>query len=69
MTIQTTDTAITYRRMSEYDLPAAHALSQTLRWPHRFEDWQFVLGLGAGFVAEEGGAVIGTGLYWKQGEQ
>lgn len=68
MTIQTADTAIAYRSMIENDLPAAHALSQTMRWPHRLEDWQFVLALGAGFVAEEGGAVIGTGLCWKQGE-
>ncbi len=68
MTIQPTDTAIAYRRMTEHDLPAAHALSQTMRWPHRLEDWQFVLALGAGFVAEEGGALIGTGLCWKQGE-
>ncbi len=68
MTTKTTDTAIAYRSMTEHDLPAAHALSQTMRWPHRLEDWQFVLVLGAGFVAEEGGAVIGTGLCWKQGE-
>lgn len=69
MTIQTTDTAITYRRMTENDLPAAHALSQAVRWPHRLEDWQFVLRLGTGFVAEEGGAVNGTGLCWKQGDR
>ncbi len=68
MTIQTADTAIAYRSMTEHDLPAAHALSQTMRWPHRLEDWQYVLALGAGFVAEEGSAVIGTGLCWKQGE-
>jgi GNAT superfamily N-acetyltransferase len=55
--------------MSEADLPAAHQLSQTLRWPHRVEDWHFVLRLGTGFVAEEAGAVIGTGLFWKQGQQ
>lgn len=65
MTIQTT--AIVYRPMTEADLPAAHALSQDVRWPHRLEDWQFVLRLGTGFVAEEDGAVIGTALCWKQG--
>ncbi len=69
MTIQTTNTAITYRRMNENDLSAALALSQAVRWPHRLEDWQFTLRLGSGFVAEEGGAVIGTGLYWKQGDR
>ncbi len=68
MTIQTTPTGITYRRMNGNDLPAAHALSQTVRWPHRLEDWQFVHRLGTGFVAEEGGAMIGTALCWKQGD-
>ena len=63
MTIQT------YRPMNENDLPAAHALSQAVRWPHRLEDWQFVQRLGTGFVAEEDGALIGTGLCWKQGGQ
>ena len=65
MTIQTS--AIAYRSMNENDLPAAHVLSQAVRWPHRIEDWQFVQRLGTGFVAEENGAVVGTGLCWKQG--
>ena len=55
--------------MNESDLPAAHALSQGLRWPYRFEDWQFLLRLGNGFVAEQSGAVIATGLCWKQGDR
>ena len=60
---------ISYRRMNENDLAAAHALSQGLRWPYRLEDWQFLLRLGTGFVAEENGEVIGTGLCWKQGDK
>jgi predicted N-acetyltransferase YhbS len=60
-------TAITYRAMREADLPAAHALSQAVRWPHRPEDWHFALCLGTGFVAEEDGAVVGTALCWHQG--
>jgi GNAT superfamily N-acetyltransferase len=67
MTPQAQATAIVYRRMDERDLPAAHALSQALRWPYRLEDWQFLLRLGTGFAAETDGAVIGTGLCWKQG--
>ncbi len=63
----TTYTAITCRPMREDDLPAAHALSQAVRWPHRPEDWQFALRLGTGFVAEEDGAVAGTALCWHQG--
>lgn len=60
-------TAIAYRPMGESDLPAAHALSQAVRWPHRPDDWHFALRLGTGFVAEEGGAVVGTALCWDQG--
>jgi predicted N-acetyltransferase YhbS len=67
MLTQTNSSALTYRRMNEGDIPAAHALSQAVRWPHRAEDWQFVLRVGTGYVAEQDGAVIGTGLCWKQG--
>lgn len=68
MTIQTTDTAITYRRMTETDLPSAHTLSQAVHWPHRLEDWQFVHRLGTCFIAEEGDGAVGTALCWKQGD-
>jgi GNAT superfamily N-acetyltransferase len=54
--------------MNGNDLPAAHSLSQAVRWPHRSEDWQFVHRLGTGFVAEENGAMIGTAMCWKQGD-
>jgi GNAT superfamily N-acetyltransferase len=60
-------TAITCRAMREPDLPAAHALSQAVRWPHRLDDWTFALRAGTGFVAEEDGAVVGTALCWRQG--
>jgi GNAT superfamily N-acetyltransferase len=69
MTSQTTDTAITYRCMTENDLGGAHGLSQVVRWPHRLDDWQFVFRLGVGFVAEQDGAPVGTGLCWKQGDK
>jgi predicted N-acetyltransferase YhbS len=68
MLTQTNPAAVTYRRMHEGDISHAHALSQAVRWPHRTEDWQFVLRAGTGYVAEQDGAVIGTGLCWKQGE-
>lgn len=69
LTLVKTATGVSYRRMDESDLAAAHALSQGLRWPYRLEDWQFLLRLGVGFVAQECGAVIGTGLCWKQGDK
>ncbi|MCS0632501.1 GNAT family N-acetyltransferase [Telluria mixta] len=68
MLTQTNSTAVAYRRMNEDDISAAHALSQAVRWPHRTEDWQFVLRVGTGYVAEQEGTVIGTGLCWKQGD-
>ncbi|HZX28314.1 MAG TPA: GNAT family N-acetyltransferase [Telluria sp.] len=69
MNSPTDGAAVMCRRMHEGDIPAAHALSQAVHWPHRPQDWQFVLRLGTGFVAEQDGAVIGTGLCWKQGER
>lgn len=64
---QASNTAIAYRRMTEDDLPSAYGLTQVVRWAHRLEDWQFMHRLGTGFVAEENGLVIGTGLCWKFG--
>jgi ribosomal protein S18 acetylase RimI-like enzyme len=49
------------------DLPAAHALSNALKWPHRIEDWQFALSLGQGVVAECDGKILGTALSWQWG--
>lgn len=58
---------ITYRRMTEDDLSSAHGLTQVVRWAHRLEDWQLMLRLGTGFVAEENGTLLATGLCWKFG--
>lgn len=67
LTVVTSATGVSYRRMNADDLPSAHGLTQVLRWAHRLEDWQFLHRLGAGFVAEDNGTVIGTGLCWKFG--
>lgn len=55
-------TAIDLRAMTEADLPAALGLSRQERWPHRLEDWRFLLARGAGVVAERGGALVGTAM-------
>lgn len=60
--------SIHYRPFSVADVDAAHALTLELKWPHRAEDWLFVANLGAGFVAERDGRVVGTVLCWKYGE-
>ena len=49
------------------DLPAARALSAAQGWPHREEDWRFVLGLGEGVAAEHDGQLAGTALGWRYG--
>ncbi|MCU9953474.1 MULTISPECIES: GNAT family N-acetyltransferase [Burkholderia] len=59
---------LTYRPFAESDLPAAHRLSQAFNWPHRVDDWRFVLQLGSGFVAEDDTGVVGTALGWRFGE-
>lgn len=48
-------------------MAAAHALSIAVHWPHRIEDWRFVLGLGEGVVAEGAGRVVGTAMAWRFG--
>lgn len=60
-------TDIRLRQMSKDDLPAALRLSQEAQWPHRLEDWHFVLRLGSGIVAERDGAVVGTAMCWPFG--
>ncbi len=67
MTTPSTELNLEYRRMVEADLPAVHALSQAVRWPHRLEDWQFVHRLGTGFVAECAGKILGTASCWAYG--
>ena len=60
--------APTYRPFRSDDIAAAHVLSLAMGWPHRADDWRFMLDTGSGFVAEDNGSVIGTALWWKFGE-
>lgn len=56
------------RRMAAEDLAAAHELSREQKWPHRIEDWELLLNLGFGYVAERDGEVIGTAMAWLYGD-
>jgi predicted N-acetyltransferase YhbS len=58
---------IALRTMTEADLPASHALTAELRWPHRPADWEQAFRLGEGLVAERDGQIVGTGLRWRWG--
>ncbi len=59
--------SIRLREMATQDLSAAHALSREAQWPHRLEDWSFMLRLGLGVVAELDGSTIGTAMAWPYG--
>lgn len=48
-------------------LTEAQALSVAVGWPHRLEDWAFLLALGRGAVALDGDRVIGTSMWWAKG--
>ncbi|MCI4592409.1 GNAT family N-acetyltransferase [Sphingobium sp. BYY-5] len=68
---------VTLRRMTVEDLTAAHGLSSEQKWPHRIEDWEMLLSMGFGYVAERDGPdhqkpdhqkeVIGTAMAWLYG--
>ncbi|SAL64352.1 N-acetyltransferase GCN5 [Caballeronia cordobensis] len=57
-----------YRPFTADDIPAAHALSVEVKWPHRADDWRFVVDAGAGFVAQDGERIVGTALFWTFGD-
>jgi predicted N-acetyltransferase YhbS len=60
--------ALLYRPFTADDIAAAHALSVEVKWPHRADDWRFVLDAGAGFIAQDGERVVGTALFWTYGD-
>ena len=51
------------------DIVQLHALSIAVRWPHRAEDWQFLLDNGQGLAAlDEIGRVLGSAMWFPHGE-
>jgi GNAT superfamily N-acetyltransferase len=56
------------RPLQRADLSSAQALSASFGWPHRVEDWEFMLGLGRGWAAERDGVLAGTGMCWMYGQ-
>ncbi|NBB60294.1 GNAT family N-acetyltransferase [Pseudomonas sp. ODNR1LW] len=57
-----------YRPMTPADLPAAHALSVQLKWPHRLDDWAMLQRVSHGFVVLDGERLIGTAFACPQGD-
>ncbi|MCX2698090.1 GNAT family N-acetyltransferase [Ochrobactrum chromiisoli] len=63
-----TASQITLETMTPDHLDGAVGLSQQAGWPHRREDWAFVLALSNGVVALEDGRVVGTAMSTPLGE-
>ena len=57
----------TIRSLTTDDLAEAHGLTAAVGWPHRAEDWRFVLDLGFGIAAERDGKLAGTAIGWRYG--
>lgn len=54
--------------VQDVDLDRLHALSLSVGWPHRAEDWQFLREAGQGFVAlDEIGRVLGSAMWFPHG--
>lgn len=65
-----TRTSWSLRPAVEADLGRLHALSVEAGWPHRVEDWRFLLRLGRGSVAADGDRAIGgCAAWWPIGDQ
>jgi GNAT superfamily N-acetyltransferase len=45
-------------------LPEAAALSASMGWPFRVEDWRFALGLGQGIAVLEQDKLVATSVWW-----
>jgi len=63
----TLPTEAVLRPLLPMDLPEAAALTASFGWPHRVEDWQFLLAMGSGIAAERDRALVGTAMRWTYG--
>lgn len=62
------DPGHTIRPIAEGDVGALHLLSVEAGWPHRADDWRFVLELGSGeAVCDEAGRIAGSAMWWPWG--
>lgn len=50
--------------IGDADLSALHALSVSVGWPHRAEDWEFLRSYGHGFVAVDAGGRVQASAMW-----
>ncbi|MDB5446736.1 MAG: family N-acetyltransferase [Phenylobacterium sp.] len=57
------------REMTPQDLAGAYALSRDAKWTHRLGDWELMLRVGEGLVAEHDGRIIGTIIGFAHGPE
>ena len=56
--------------IQDVELDQLHALSISVRWPHRAEDWEFLRQTGNGIVAlDEIGRVMGSAMWFPHGDR
>ncbi|WP_377293387.1 GNAT family N-acetyltransferase [Rhizobium sp. SG2393] len=59
--------AIAIGAVGQADLAQLHALSISVGWPHRAEDWQFLRAVGEGVVAnDEIGRIMSSAMWFRQ---
>lgn len=55
--------------INDVDVNLLHALSVSVRWPHRPKDWNFLRRAGHGIVAVDGiGRVMGSAMWFPHGD-
>lgn len=62
------DNRLALRPMQESDVATVHALSKAEQWPHRAEDLLDMLTVGHGVVAEMGGTIVASTMWWPAGK-
>ena len=60
--------ALTLTRLTAAHLPQALDLSSEMNWPYRLEDWAFAHQLGQGIALERARRLVGTAMWWPNGE-
>lgn len=58
-----------WRPFVRADVPAAQRLSLEAGWPHRVEDWEFVLSLGSGWAVDDSLGLAACLLIWRHGSR
>lgn len=59
---------LTLRAIGMDDALSCAELSRRVGWPHRCEDWEFVIGLGHGVVGMRDGRLVASAMWWPYGD-